>query len=102
MTHIKIYQIRNIEQTAYAFRQYTPQQFNMADYKLVAETDIEIPEEWQGAPLEYIFMKFNGSNNYDFKMHSLSVSDVVELDGKRHYVQGFGFKEILEENSNES
>lgn len=97
MSHIKIYQIRNIEETIYAFRQYDARHFNMADYKLVAETDMEIPEEWKNAPLEYVYMKFNGSRNYDFKMHSLSVSDVVELDGERHYVQGFGFKKLLKE-----
>ena len=93
MAHIKIYQIRNIEETNYAFREYNEKFFNMADYKLVAETTMKIPEEWQGAPLEYIFMQFNGSH-FGFKMHSLSVSDIIETNGKRYYVQYSGFKEI--------
>lgn len=91
---VKIYQIKNIVEVMYAFRDYDKDAFNLDDYQVVAETEMEIPEEWQGAPLEYIFMRFNGSARRDFKMHSLSVSDVVELNGTKYYVNGVGFEQI--------
>lgn len=48
--------------------------------------------------LEEIYEKFNSDHPADFRGHSLSMSDVVELydhDGSEfHYVDHFGFKEI--------
>ena len=48
--------------------------------------------------LEVIYTKFNLDHPSDFKGHSLSISDVVELYDKNnsefHYVDQFGFKEI--------
>ena len=44
--------------------------------------------------LERLFVKFNTNHPADFKGHSLSVSDVVELDGKFYYCDSFGYEEI--------
>jgi len=48
--------------------------------------------------LESIYAKFNMDHPSDFKGHSLSISDVVELydesGSEFHYVDQFGFKEI--------
>ncbi len=45
--------------------------------------------------LEYIFTIFNmGEKPNSYKGHSLSVSDIVELDGIMYYVDGFGFKKL--------
>lgn len=44
--------------------------------------------------LERLFVKFNTNHPADFKGHSLSVSDVVELDGKHYYCDSFGYEEI--------
>ena len=44
--------------------------------------------------LESIYTRFNTEQHPLFRGHSLSVSDVVLLDGKAHYCQPFGFKEI--------
>ena len=38
---------------------------------------------------------FNLSKPNDFHGHSLSVSDVVELDGEKYYVERFGWKKVL-------
>ncbi len=44
--------------------------------------------------LERIFTKFNIGRPDDFKGHSLSVSDVVELNGDFFYCDRYGFKNI--------
>ena len=44
--------------------------------------------------LEYIYARFNFDRPQDFKGHSLSVSDVVELDGRFFYCDSYGFKQI--------
>lgn len=44
--------------------------------------------------LEAIFKKFNSERPNDFKGHSLSVSDVVVINGNAHYVDTFGFREL--------
>lgn len=45
--------------------------------------------------LDYIFTIFNvGCKPENYHGHSLSVSDIIELDGVMYYVDGFGFKKI--------
>ena len=44
--------------------------------------------------LEAIYARFNTSHHPLFRGHSLSVSDVIVMDGKAHYVQSLGFTEI--------
>lgn len=95
MNKISIYQIKDIENVMYAFRDYDEKSFNLNDYKIVAEKEIEIPSEWKDAPADYIFEIFNKEACKEFKMHSISVSDIIEIDGKKFYVQNSGFKELV-------
>lgn len=45
--------------------------------------------------LDYIFSIFNiGNKPKSYTGHSLSVSDIIELDGEMYYVDGFGFKKL--------
>lgn len=44
--------------------------------------------------LERVYNIFNINKPADFKGHSLSVSDVVTLDGVAYYVDTFGFKKL--------
>jgi len=44
--------------------------------------------------LEAIYSRFNTTGHPLHRGHSLSVSDVVVMDGKAHYCQSVGFKEI--------
>lgn len=44
--------------------------------------------------LERVYNIFNIDKPTDFKGHSLSVSDVVTLDGVAYYVDTFGFKKL--------
>ena len=70
--------------------------FNFKDYTLVYEG--EVPETDTSKPdtyiLEMLFIKFNIARPEDFKGHSLSVSDIVELDGKYYYCDNVGWTEI--------
>lgn len=62
------------------------------DYKVVYDGEIETNN------LDAIFEKFNLHHPPNYKGHSLSMSDVIELYDKNgseyHYVDQFGFKEI--------
>lgn len=44
--------------------------------------------------LDYLYEKFNIAHPSDFRGHSLSVSDVIVLDGTAYYVDSYGFEEI--------
>ena len=61
---------------------------NPAIYDEVFDAEIEEDD------LEAIYERFNTEGHPLFRGHSLSVSDVVVLDGKAHICQDFGFKEI--------
>ena len=66
-----------------------------ADYDRVYEyTALRIPGSDTETVLEHVFRTFNIHKPRDFKGHSLSVSDVVTLDGTAYYVDSFGFKKI--------
>ena len=66
--------------------------FDIADYETVYSgkitgTDTEMI-------LEDLFYAFNMDHPSDFRGHSLSVSDVVALDGELWYCDSFGWKKI--------
>lgn len=66
--------------------------FNLYDYKLVASFNTD------NTDLEHIFyIGNNGDLQKHFKMRSLSVSDIIEINGKKYFVDSFGFEEIKEE-----
>lgn len=44
--------------------------------------------------LDEIFNIFNTKRPKDFKGHSLSVSDIVSIDGKMYYCDSIGWKEL--------
>ena len=52
----------------------------------------------QSVMLEQLYMKFNIDHPFDFRGHSLSISDIVALKTAGvvscHYVDSFGFKEL--------
>lgn len=54
----------------------------------------EINEETVNAALEKLFFIFNMQHPSDFIGHSLSVSDIVEIDGKFYYCQPVGWQEV--------
>ena len=91
----KIYQLANNEEGyRYMFRHYRENRVAQRDlYEVVYTGTVEEV----GSPLavlESLFTKFNIDHPADFKGHSLSVSDIVELDGKFYYCDSFGFVEL--------
>ena len=64
--------------------------FDISQYKKVYEG--EVPEMFDlSMVLESIFEKFNLLHPSDFHGHSLSVSDVVVLDGVNYYCDSYGW-----------
>ena len=59
-------------------------------YDMVYEGQIE-----GSANLDDIYTKFNINRPADFKGHSLSTSDIVEVDGKFFYCDSYGWEEVF-------
>lgn len=62
---------------------------NLDDYECVY--DGEIPDHYSP---EDVYELCNLNHPEGYKGHSLSVSDVIVMDGKNLYVDGFGFVEL--------
>lgn len=62
------------------------------EYKHVYTGEIEGDDPV--AMLEVLFTRFNVYHPAGFKGHSLSVSDIVVLDGIKYYCDSFGWKTI--------
>lgn len=93
MKSYKIYQLdKNHEE--YLFRRYNDKVSPKKSwYNEVYAGEIE-PKVDVIATLEELYFIFNMRHPADFKGHSLSVSDVVLLDGKYYYCDSFGYKEL--------
>lgn len=95
--NIKIYQTNNRK---YSFMNYDfaiENGFNINDYDVVAEFYKEVYEPDRRV-LESIFDLGNRGFiqavcNDEF-MRSISVSDIIEIDGRKYFVDSFGFKEV--------
>jgi hypothetical protein len=89
----KVYQV-DPNNCDYAFEwwSWAKDEFNFKDYELVYEGDIEVKDVYE--TLEDLFRIFNGERPSDFKGHSLSVSDIVELNGKYYYCDNVGWTDI--------
>ena len=95
---IKIYQAKSDVDFKFMGFRFVEKFFNGnvnfdTNYKLVYEFE----ESHQGSTdslLESIFMRFQGTKPSGYKGHSLSVSDIVEVDGVKYYADSFGFKSI--------
>ena len=64
--------------------------FDISQYKKVYEGEVQ-EEKNILHTLESIFEKFNLHHPSDFYGHSLSVSDVVVLDGVNYYCDSYGW-----------
>ena len=64
--------------------------FDISQYKKVYEGEVQ-EEKNLLRTLESIFEKFNLQQPSDFHGHSLSVSDVVALDGVNYYCNSYGW-----------
>lgn len=100
----EIYQIKNEEaMRKYGFMRLSfakQNGLNINDYEKVYEGSIELEDESRANEvkpenyLEHLFYIFNCEHPADFKGHSMSVSDIVILDGTTYYCDSFGFTKI--------
>jgi len=90
----KIKQIKN-RNANYLFMDYNfalENDFNLGDYDVVYEGEIEGTDV--DKILDQLFVTFNVNHPEDFRGHSLSVSDIVELDGVNYYCDDIGWEKL--------
>lgn len=93
---LRIFQIKNVE-TPYCFcgwGEQTKHDFNINDYECVLETEKNDTDN-----LEDIYSIFNGIGDTaewtrNFKGRSMSVSDIVELNGDFFYCDTIGWHKL--------
>ena len=92
--HYKIKQVKDLEHCDYSFEwwDWAKDKFDINDYEIVYEGDIESKNSYEA--LEKLFEIFNIRHPEDFHGHSLSVSDVVELDGINYYCDNTGWVKL--------
>ena len=90
----KIKQIKDVENCAYAFKRYewAKNVLDLNDYEVVYEGELDCPE--MPNALEELFEIFNNRRPKDFERRSMSISDVVEIDGKNYYCDFVDLEEL--------
>ena len=90
----KIKQIKDVENCAYAFKHYewAKNVIDLNDYEVVYEGELDYPE--MPNALEELFETFNNRRPKDFERRSMSISDIVEIDGKNYYCDFVGWEEL--------
>ena len=90
----KIKQIKDVENCAYAFKRYewAKNVLDLNDYEVVYEGELDCPE--MPDALEELFEIFNVKRPKDFERRSMSISDIVEIDGKNYYCDFVGWEEL--------
>jgi hypothetical protein len=98
----KIYQLdpHNPEQLKKMYRDYdyvvkSFGEININDYRTVYEGELKYAAfiDDEGA-CDALFEKFNLYHPEDFRGHSLSVGDIVDINGKKYYCDSIGWKEL--------
>ena len=94
---VRIWQLKTDSDLELRFRGYD-EVLNVSGEPSKNNYDVVFDGELETNDLESIYTKFNIDHPSDFKGHSLSISDVVELYDESssafHYVDQFGFKSI--------
>lgn len=90
----KIKQIKDVENCEYSFKYYDQCKDNidLKDYEVVYEGELDYLE--MPDALEELFKIFNIKRPKDFEGRSMSISDIVEVDGKNYYCDDIGWVEL--------
>lgn len=91
----KILQLKDFRKVEYSFMSYDyakKHNFKLSDYEIVYKGSTKDVKPIKA--LEDLFTEFNINRPEDFKGHSLSMSDVVELDGVYYYCDSFGWAKV--------
>lgn len=91
---ISIYQCP--AETEYCFRDYDENKFNFSDYEIVYEGNFISTHIWnetnsENEVLELIFEQFNSEYPRNYEGRSLSVSDIVCVNGRYYYCEPMGW-----------
>jgi hypothetical protein len=91
----KILQLKDLENCKYAFLWWdkAKDKFDINDYEVVYSGKVPADKNTMQI-LDNLFTKFNIDHPDDFTGHSLSVSDVVDLDGEKYYCDSIGWVKI--------
>lgn len=95
---IKIFQAKS--ECAFKFMRYSfvEKFFNgNVDFERNYKKVYEFEEEYEGdinTLLEGIYIRFQGLKPSGYSGHSLSMSDIVVVDGIKYYVDDIGFKKL--------
>jgi hypothetical protein len=68
--------------------------FDFSMYEKVYEGEVTLKKDMT-TTLEDLFATFNTSRPADYKGRSMSVSDVVIIDGKKYFCDLYGFKKVF-------
>lgn len=93
----EILQLKKEKLRAYGFEDYDwaiEHGFKEDDYEKTYEGEINSDGISNYMACELLFEKFNVNRPSDFKGRSLSVSDIVVLNGHKFYVESVGFKKL--------
>ena len=88
----KILQIKDIKSCPYLFDDYKFAKnngFALEDYSVVYQGQIEAPTHEEA--LDRLFAQFNINRPTDFHGHSMSVSDIVQINGINYYCDPLGW-----------
>ena len=90
----KLKQIKDIRNCEYTFEHYNwcKDKINLKDYEVTYEGELNCPEISDA--LEELFEIFNIRRPNDFKGRSMSVSDIVEIDGDNYYCDAAGWVKL--------
>lgn len=89
----RIMQLKGDKMRELVFLPYDEEKFDIGNYRVVYEGEVE-SENCEIAILDYLYDKFNVEHPEEYRGHSLSVSDVVVLDGVAYYCEDFGWRRI--------
>ena len=93
MRHISIYQIKDIANCIYAFRDYNTLNFSIKDYDIVYETYVNSVDTDSEICEDFFYRSNIGKLIYNG--HTLSVSDLICIDNKFYYCNSIGWEEII-------
>ena len=89
-----IYQLPTSHPNIFEHYEYIQKAVKRSDYVAVYNGRIGKKGDDHNKALESLFCKFNVNRPTNFAGHSLSVSDVVWLEGHSYYCDALGWKEI--------
>jgi hypothetical protein len=93
----KVLQITDIDNCDYLFESYEYAKkhgFDKKHYSVVYESKFKDSKQDTDTILNALFALLNYERPSDFKGHSMSVSDLVELGGETYYCDKIGWKRI--------